>query len=283
MATTRRKSRPRRRKATPRPEVSFRDLLESAVTAPGKIHEAFTAFHNYSFGNQILAMTQCLEREIPIGPIASFMGWKEKGRHVRKGQKALVLCMPVTRKRTETDDDGNETEVRFTRFIYRPNWFVLAQTEGQALAETAPAIEWDRARALAALDITEVPFDLTNGNIGGYAKGRSIAVNPVAPMPHRTRFHEMAHVLLGHTTGDATLTDGQVLNRHERELEAECVALCVGAALGLTDGIEYSRGYIQNWWGEGNPVPEKNAQRILKVVDQILKSGRVTADDGAAA
>ena len=34
------------------------------------------------------------------------------------------------------------------------------------------------------------------------------------------------------------------------------------AALELP-GVECSRGYIQHWHGQGNPIPEKSAQRIL--------------------
>ena len=34
-----------------------------------------------------------------------------------------------------------------------------------------------------------------------------------------------------------------------------------------------SRGYIQRWWGQGNPIPEKSAQAVLKVADRILKAG----------
>ena len=30
---------------------------------------------------------------------------------------------------------------------------------------------------------------------------------------------------------------------------------------------------MQHWWGEGNPIPERSAQRILKGADQILKAG----------
>lgn len=120
-----------------------------------------------------------------------------------------------------------------------------------------------------------------DGNCWGYAQGRTIAINPIAPQAHQTRFHEMAHVLLGHTT-DERLLDGQQLSRNQRELEAECVALLVGAALGL-EGQEYSRGYIQTWWGQGNPVPEKSAQRIMKIADQILKAGMVPAEDAIAA
>jgi hypothetical protein len=34
-------------------------LLVEAVNKPGLIMEAYSAFHNYSIGNQILAMVQC--------------------------------------------------------------------------------------------------------------------------------------------------------------------------------------------------------------------------------
>jgi hypothetical protein len=50
------------------------------------------------------------------------------------------------------------------------------------------------------------------------------------------------------------------------------VALLCCAALGLP-GVEHCRGYIQSWWGAGNPIPERSAQRILKVADQILNAG----------
>src|SRR5581483_6566582 len=107
-------------------------------------------------------------------------------RHVVKGQKAIVLCQPVTIKRRgddpEADDDGKGDV--FTRLIYRPNWFVLAQTAGEAF-EPLTIPDWDEARALAALDITEVPFEHLDGNCHGYARVRSIAVAPVAELPYR--------------------------------------------------------------------------------------------------
>ena len=43
-------------------------------------------------------------------------------------------------------------------------------------------------------------------------------------------------------------------------------------------GVEFSRGYIQGWWGAGNPIPERSAQRILKVADQILKAGTTSTE-----
>lgn len=36
---------------------------------------------------------------MPLGPLATYKAWQEKGRQVRKGEKALILCMPITGKR----------------------------------------------------------------------------------------------------------------------------------------------------------------------------------------
>ncbi len=122
-----------------------------------------------------------MERGIQPGPLATFPKWKALGRYVRKGEKALVLCQPVTIKRTreqETDSEGADV---YTRFVYRPVWFVLAQTEGADVPPVSIAL-WNKDRALAALDVAEVPFDATDGNVMGYARGRSIAVSPLNPL-----------------------------------------------------------------------------------------------------
>jgi antirestriction protein ArdC len=256
--------------------ATFADLLQTAVTEPGIISSAYRQFHNYSIGNQLLAWSQCLNRGIQPGPMATYPRWRELGRQVRRGEKALTLCMPVTIKRSKdetADPDGADV---FTRFIYRPNWFVLAQTDGNTLPE-APIPTWDATHALAALDVQEIPFDHYDGNCLGYARARSIAINPVNPTPHKTRFHELAHVLLGHTA-EGEQNDSEITPRNLRECEAEAVALLCCAALGLP-GVEFSRGYIQNWWGQRNPIPERSAQRIFKVADQILKAGITTGSE----
>ena len=109
------------------------------------------------------------------------------------------------------------------------------------------------------------------------ARGRSIAISPINPMPHKTRFHELGHVLLGHTN-EGEQADSEITPRSLRECEAEAVALVCCAALDLP-GVEHSRGYIQSWWGKDTPIPERSAQRVLKVADQILKAGTL-ADSG---
>jgi hypothetical protein len=253
------------------PATGFAALLERAVIDPGVISGAYRQFHGYSIGNQLLAWAQCLTRELPPGPLATYPRWLALGRQVRKGERAISLCLPVTIKRTTspTEDGADDPQV-FTRFVYRPNWFVLAQTDGPDVPPV-PIPSWDRDLALAALNVTEVAFDACDGNTMGFARARSIAVSPLNPLPHKTRFHELAHVLLGHTA-EGEQRDGELTPRDLRECEAEAVALLCCAALDLP-GIEESRGYIQAWWGRGNPIPERSAQRVLKVADQILKAG----------
>jgi hypothetical protein len=55
---------------TTTPASNFSDLLERATTEPGTLSAAYFAFHGYSLGNQLLAMFQCQERGIALGPIA---------------------------------------------------------------------------------------------------------------------------------------------------------------------------------------------------------------------
>jgi hypothetical protein len=261
-------------------QTTFAQLLEQAVTQPGTIGPAYRAFHGYSIGNQMLAAWQCREREIALGPIATYQGWKDKGRQVREGEKAIHLVMPVTCKRRQAADnsptgDASESGECFTRFVYRPNWFVMSQTDGEPFA--LPVLPtWELDRALEALTITRIQFDHPDGNCQGFARHRSVAVSPIAGAPIKTLIHEIAHVLLGHTAeAGANLTDSDVTPRSLREVEAEAVALVCLEALDLP-GADDCRGYIQ-WWNANRgaePIPERSAQRIFKAADQILKAGR---------
>ncbi|HEY6803709.1 MAG TPA: ImmA/IrrE family metallo-endopeptidase [Pyrinomonadaceae bacterium] len=122
-------------------------------------------------------------------------------------------------------------------------------------------------------------FAETNGNVQGYARKRQIAINPVSQLPSKTLFHEIAHVILGHTE-DAAFTDTERTPKNLREVEAESVALFCCEALNL-EGADYCRGYIQHWLKpaigyNGDVIPEKSAQKIFHAADQILKAGRPT-------
>ena len=178
--------------------------------------------------------------------------------------------MPLTSKRK--GEDENEKDDVFVRFLYKANWFVLSQTEGEPI-EIPTIPDWDRSKALGTLAISEVPFEHMEGNCMGYARKREIAISPLNQMPHKTTFHELAHVLLGHTS-ESEMSDTEYTPKNLREAEAESVALICCESLGLP-GAEFCRGYIQNWLS-GDVIPEKSAQKIFHVADQILKAGYVS-------
>lgn len=248
--------------------ATWAQLLKEAVAKPGKISEAYSRFYQYSAGNCLLASIQ--QNEEHHGPINTYKGWQALGRQVKKGAKALILCMPYTAKYVKEDKDGNVEEIPYTKFTYKRNWFFLSDTEGEEYTPEAPK-DWSKEKALDALKIKEVPFGMVVGNCQGYAKDGKIAINPLAALPFKTLFHELAHNVLGHCK-EAEMNDSEATPKNIREVEAESVALICCESLGL-DGAEYARGYIQNWL-QGEEIGEKSAQKIFKAADAILKAGR---------
>jgi hypothetical protein len=250
-------------------KANFSQLLQDAVNQPGILSKCYSTFHGYSIGNQLLAWSQCMAREIPMGPIATFKKWQDLGRTVQKGQKAIALVMPVTINKK--DAAGEKTGEVFSMFTMRNNWFVMSQTEGEEFVNEVKIATWDKAKALEALDIKEVAFEHSDGNCQGYAMSNHIAVNPVAVLPHKTRFHEIAHVVLGHTK-ENQMADNESTPRDVREVEAEGVAYILCSLLDLP-GLHESRGYIQNWL-QGAEVSDKTAQRIFSAANKILEAGK---------
>jgi hypothetical protein len=231
-------------------ENQFTQLLREALTHPGVVNAAYCAFHHYSMSNQLLAAVQLTRRGLPLSPTASFNGWNEKGRSVRKGQKAVGLFMPVSDKRKDmigaqtatADDEENAT---FTVFMLRNNWFSLDQTDGEPFAPEQVVPSWDAGTTMSALDVRKEPFNDVRGNLLGYAMARTIALNPLNDMKHKTRFHELVQVVLGRTAV-SEMVDEEELLISVMEAKAESVAYRLCALLNLP-GQAQSRHYIQHW------------------------------------
>jgi hypothetical protein len=49
-----------------RQHATWGERLRDAVEKPGQMLAAYTAFHNYSFGNALLALEQCVRRIVTV-------------------------------------------------------------------------------------------------------------------------------------------------------------------------------------------------------------------------
>jgi antirestriction protein ArdC len=138
--------------------------------------EAYTAFHNYSFGNALLALEQCVRRSLQPGPLNTYRGWLERKRQVRKGERGITLCMPMPFKRAaqadSVHDEAAEPETEETRyaFRFRAYWFVLAQTEGEDTYEPCP--------------LEKLQGRLISGRPLSMVAGQRLRVSPRVLRPH---------------------------------------------------------------------------------------------------
>ena len=250
--------------------VNYSDILKEVLTEKGVISECYSMFHTFSILNQFIACSQLRAMGLPIRPVACKSVWQKRGRTIKPEHEgnAIWLRMPVTKKFTETDEDGNETTCYRSYFKFRPNWYSLTQTEGRAIMKPSVDVKgFDIEKVIKANEIKRIEYDSINGNCQGYCypKETQMALNPLAENPFKTELHEIAHILCGH--GD----DDDPNSIHE--LEAESTAYIVMSVLGADeDTLEKMRGYIQGWF-RGNEIPKKSATKIMKIANDILKVG----------
>lgn len=243
---------------------NWAELIEHALTVPGSLGNTYNRFYDYSFFNQLLLYMQGVRE-----PVATYKRWQALGRQVQKGSKAKTIMRPLFKK--EKADDGTE-ESRLIGFKYVKCLFTVSETEGNELPP--PEIRsWQPELALANLNIEEVPFTLIDGNTAGYSIDRKLAINPVAPYPIKTLMHEMAHIVLGHTTPDQTSEYMQ--HRGLFEFQAEATAYLVMNELDLLEfmNASESRAYVQGWL-KGETPDDKVIRKVFGATETILKAGR---------
>lgn len=241
-----------------------------------------SSFHSYSARNRLLIYTQCPTAR----RVAGFNKWKEFGRNVKKGEKAIRILAPLVR-RVEGEGEGDTETLTFG--FRTVSVFDVSQTEGEPLPSLNLAVECsDEERAIAALDSLKdfaenelrvpVSFATLTEGTGGYLSllERRIVINFQSNFLHRakTLAHEIAHAIMH-------LDEHEGHDEDVMEIEAESVAFCVMSALGF-DTSGYSFGYVAGWSGG---LPERvlaSADRIESATTQVLRGlGVLDGDDGA--
>jgi hypothetical protein len=255
--------------------LDWEQLLDEALTASGSTQGIYDRFYPYSFLNRIFLRMQGVHE-----PVATYARWKALGRQVLKGSKAKEIIRPIlvhVQHGEHEDGKGGEEREPEDRVIgFKPVRciFTVSETEG---ADPPPPMQlpaWDLHAALNTLGIRQVPFDELNGNVQGYLSGVEIAISPVAVHPEKTLFHELGHVVLGHTLPHAL--GAYQAHRGIMEFQAESMAYLTMHELGLLDeqSAGASRGYIQEWLDHERP-PDQAIQQVFTATDRILKAGRL--------
>ena len=276
--------------ARPEPANPTHDLLARLERAIGEIHDsasfrryldAQARFHEYSFGNVALILSQRPDATA----VAGYNAWLRLNRHVRKGEKAIRILAPMSRK-----DETEDGEQKYHLFFRAVSVFDVSQTEGEPLPELpVPLLEGEAGgplmeRLLLVAQTEGVHVALARGELPGSAAGaywpaeRTIRVRS-GPMRQMTK--TLAHEL-GHHFHETRL-GGETESRAERETIAESVAYVVCSHYGLDTG-ERSFPYVATWAKE--PLTFKAAlQSIQKLSATLIDrlDGRPAAHDDAGA
>ncbi len=261
-------------------KLDWPQLMGEALTAPGNLGQTYSRFHDYSLTNEMLFFMQGIHE-----PVASRSTWLTLGRTLIAGHKPKKVIVPVLVNESAPREEGQESDAeetpeekkervaRLIGFKLVHAVFALSDTEGPDIPEK-PILGWDWQTALAKFGIQEAPFHHTNGNLQGYSHHLEYAINPVAVNPTKTRFHELAHILLGHTL-EHRYEEYQT-HRGIMEFQAEAVSYLAMNELDIMDEetASTSRAYIKHWLKDEQP-PDQAIRQVFTVADRIIRAGRV--------
>lgn len=191
---------------------------------------------------------------------ATYRQWQSIGAQVRKGERAELILVPMTAKRTETTDDGDETTVARTYFRGAAV-FNSAQVDGfeppapRTVDETTMVHEVDAIATASGVTIVH------GSNHASYSP-----MTDEVHMPHRTAFvgtatstptvayygtliHELVHAT-GHDSRLARNLTGRFGTEAYamEELVAELGSAFVASETGLTvEPRADTSAYLQSW------------------------------------
>jgi len=210
--------------------------------------------------------------------VQGFKKWSEMGYQVKKGQKAIKILAPTTKKKKIKVEEKNEKgekvektkEVKKTQFI-PVNVFDKSQVkytgDGQepvkgffeALGDDFENVYKKFKKQVAESKKTEI-IEEELDVMGVSLKGK-IKIDASLDFNNKllTLIHELAHELLHEESKEA---------KQIKEMQAEAVSYVVGQYLGLNN--PYSSDYIQCF---GNTVEElkQNLQIIIKTSREVIE------------
>lgn len=237
--------------------------------------------------------------------VAGFKQWMSLGRHVMKGQHGYGILAPVTARfassapadqdswrrlaRSERPRPGEVVRSKMVGLKPTHVWDV-SQTDGEPVPELprpalmtgqAPDGLWDGL----ADQITAAGYELrlvsdaapiggANGLTDFLGREVSVRMDMDDAAQAKTLTHELGHVLLHEPKSSnisAAVAADAALHRGVAEVEAESVALMVGAAHGL-DTSAYTIPYVSTWAAS---VPNKTPVEVVQATAERVRATAV--------
>lgn len=251
-------------------------------------------FHKYSWRNTLLIYAQCPNASM----ISGWHGWKKLGRHVKKGEKSIVILRPVTKKQPVLDANGNPVldekgkpkhEYRIARtkdgvplFTTAPV-FDVSQTDGDPVpegpakvltGEAPPGYQDKLEEAIQAQGYTVERKKLPDGLNGATDPKTKVVYLSDSLEPAqvaKTTAHELAHILADHVSDLESYHTGHGGCRglYEREAESVAYVLCKDAGMDTSD---YSFGYVAGWDSTNSSADKEPNKAFKDSLDRSTKA-----------
>lgn len=231
-------------------------------------------FHRYSWTNTLL-----IQQQYPSATrVAGYHTWNDLGRHVKRGEKGIMICAPLLTKvkdqpsptRGTSPRDVDSVRVTGFRAAYV---FDIEQTDGRplpAFAETRgdPETFMDKLKGFVSEQGIRFSYDPSIAPADGLSSGGEIRLRPgQSPAEEFSVLaHELAHEMLHHGP------DRSKLSKVVQETQAEAVAFVVSRGIGLETGTA-ARDYIALYNGDVKTLTESLTaiqQASSKILNALL-------------
>lgn len=218
-------------------------------------------FHTYSFRNSLLIYLQNPQSEL----CASFTTWKKLGRHVKTGEKGMMILCPAFKKivMEKTDHAGKpllnsqgepeKETVTIPRYV--PGYtFDVSQTEGQEIPRLCTELKGDVENFQKYFDAIKktagcpIKFEEIEGSAKGYYSPSEHRIAIRTGMDEaqilKTALHECCHSKCDCIENKNN--PDYAADKAGRETRAEAVAFVVCSHFGI-DTSDYSFPYLASW------------------------------------
>jgi Zn-dependent peptidase ImmA (M78 family) len=237
-------------------------------------------FHHYSNTNNRLILGQRPDAQL----IASAKKWKDQGRYINKGEKALYIYAPINVIKKDQsgnpilDEKGKEIKKTFFKLV---PVFDATQTNGKELPKALNELNQDFEnketfvrvfKTFKEVSSASINFSKMNGDTKGYYQPETnqivVAKGLGQEQTIKTLIHEITHAEL-HASSTSKFGSPQY---SQNEFEAESVAYIVANHFGI-DSSEYSFGYLSSWTNQGDDLQnfEVSLEKITNEANQLIE------------